>query len=188
MEPIRDKKQIQQLAEYFLNRRQLRNYVLLILATHTALRISDLLCLSWNDVFDSVSRTIRSHITLTERKTNKVKIVAINKQATKALLLYYPHKRGDYIFSNNRKIPRAISRVQAWRIINTAVKAVGIRKKVGCHGLRKSWGYHAWTSGKVSPFVIMEIFNHSNYETTRRYLGITQDDLDRAYLCLSLTG
>ena len=187
-EPIRDKRQIRQLAEYFLKRKQYRNYVLIVLGACTALRISDLLRLTWDSVYDVEREALRSHVTLVEKKTGKVKTIALNKQASKALLLYFPHRRGDYVFVNNRKDRKAISRVQAWRIIQAAVKAVGICGKVATHSLRKSWGYHAWSSGKISPVVIMDILNHSNYETTRRYLGIVQDDLDRAYLGLSLFG
>ena len=185
-EPIRDKNQLRQLAQYYLKRGQLRNYVLIILGTCTALRISDLLRLTWADVYNEECGDFRQHVTLTERKTGKQKTIAINKQAINALRLYYPHRRGDCIFANNRKDCKAISRVQAWRIIRAAVLALRITGKVACHSLRKSWGYHAWTSGNVSPVVIMDIFNHSSYEVTRRYLGVAQDDLDKAYLSLSL--
>jgi integrase len=185
-EPIRDKGQIKQLAEYYLKRGQYRNYVLVLMGIYTALRISDLLRITWNDLYDENCGAFRTHVTLVESKTGKVKIIALNKQILHALRLYLPSRRGCFVFANNREDGKAISRVQAWRIIKEAVLAVNIAGKVSCHSLRKTWGYHAWTSGTVSPVVIMDILNHSNYETTRRYLGIAQDDLDRAYLGMVL--
>lgn len=185
-EPIRDKNQLKALSEYFLKRGQLRNYVLVVLGVHTALRISDLLWLKWVDVYDKERGDFRAHVTITEKKTGKTKTIALNKHAVNALRLYFPHQRGEFIFVSNRKNGKAISRIQAWRIIHGAVLAVGIAGKIACHSLRKTWGYHAWTSKAVSPVVIMDIYNHSSYEVTRRYLGVAQDDLDRAYLGMEL--
>lgn len=185
-EPIRSKTQLKNLANYFLEKGQLRNYTLVIVGTCTALRISDLLRLKWSDVYDEARQAFHLHVTLKEKKTGKIKTFVLNKQATAALTLYFPHRRGDFIFANNRKDNRAISRVQAWRIIHAAAIAVDIAGKIACHSLRKTWGYHAWTSKAVSPVIIMDIYNHSSYEVTRRYLGIAQDDLDKAYLCMNL--
>jgi hypothetical protein len=36
------------------------------------------------------------------------------------------------------------------------------------------------------PVMLMDIFNHSSFEITKRYLGITQDDRDRIYLGMEL--
>ena len=51
-EPIRDKKQLKALGNHFLKRGQFRNYVLVVMGTCTVLRISDLLRLRWEDVYD----------------------------------------------------------------------------------------------------------------------------------------
>jgi len=184
-EPIRDKKKLRELAGYWLKRGKLRNYVLIVLGVCTALRISDLLRLTWADVFDEQRGVFRSHVTLTEQKTGKHKTVALSRQAINALRLYYPDRRSVYIFSNNRKNSAPISRVQAWRIVKAAAKAVKLAGKIGCHSLRKSFGYHAWKNG-TNPVVIMDIYNHSSYEVTRRYLGVNQDDRDGVYLNLAV--
>lgn len=70
-EPIRNKQQLKALAEYFLKCGQLRNYVLIVMGTCTALRISDLLRLKWSDVYDDERQDFYAHVTLTEQKTGK---------------------------------------------------------------------------------------------------------------------
>jgi len=184
-EPIRDKKQLQEIAAYWLKLGNIRNHVLIILGVCTTLRIGDLLRLCWDDVYDKGSGRFLSHITVTEQKTGKTKMIALNMQAVRALEMLYPHRRGDYIFAGNRKDGRPIGRVQAWRIVKVAVLEVKVDGIISCHSLRKTAGYHLWKSGTL-PALLMDLFNHSSYEVTKRYLGITQDERDAAYRGLEL--
>lgn len=184
-QPIRNKRHIKLLSEYFLARRKYRNHALFVFGLHTALRISDILRLTWPDVYDFERGVYRTHITLAEQKTGKTKTIALHPQIIRSLERLFEHRSDGYLFESNRRTKKAISRVQAWRIIHTAALAVGIVEWVGCHSLRKSFGYHAWTDG-ASPVVLMDIYNHSSYLVTRRYLGVTQDDTDKIYLGMKL--
>jgi len=141
----------------------------------------DVLKLTWSDIYDFANKRFRTHLIVTEGKTGKSKAVALNKNVITALGLCFPHRRGVFIFANNRKRAAPISRIQAYRIIKTAAEAVQAARRVSCHSLRKTLGYHAWQAG-IAVVVIMDIYNHSSYNTTRRYLGITQDDRDKVYL------
>lgn len=185
-EPIRNKKQLRELAGYWLKRGSIRNYTLIVMGVGTALRISDLLHTTWEDVYDEERGAFFSHMTVTEMKTGKTKTIALNQQILKALRMLLPYRRGTYIFANNRKDKKAISRVQAWRIIRAAVDAIGFSGQcIAPHSLRKTLGYHAWKAG-VSPVVLMDIYKHSSYAVTRRYLGVAQDDRDQVYLSMTL--
>ena len=165
---------------------ELRNHVLVILGVHTALRISDLLRLRWEDVYDFENNRVRVSICVTEKKTRKAKVIALNKKAVCALLMYAAGiaQKGRFLMENPYT-GKAISRIQAYRLIRAAAEALAFQNRVSCHSLRKTFGYHAWKNG-VSPAVIMEIYNHSNLAVTRCYLGVTQDDKNAVYLSLAL--
>jgi len=185
MEPIREKRQVRELAGYWLKRGCVRNYALIVMGVCTALRIGDLLRVAWADVYDEERGDFRTHVTLVEKKTGKQKSIALNRQAVKALRLLYPLRRGAYVFASNRKEDKAISRVQAWRVIRAAADAIGLAGRVACHSLRKTFGLFAWKAG-VLPVLLMDLFNHSSFEITRRYLGISQTDRDKVYLNLAI--
>ena len=53
-EPIRDKTQARALIHYYLHRGKIRNYTLITMGIYTALRISDLLSLSWGSVYSAL--------------------------------------------------------------------------------------------------------------------------------------
>ena len=64
-------------------------------------------------------------------------------------------------------------------------EALKIEGRIGCHGLRKTLGYHA-SKAKTPQAVLMEIYKHSSWAVTKRYLGITQDEIDAVYLKVPL--
>ena len=115
---------------------------------------NDLLHLRWTDVYYETRQDFRPHILVTEHKTKKRKTIAMNSAAIEALRQYYPLKMSDWIFVSRNGGNTPISRQQAWRIIKNACRATGIDGNIACHSLRKTWGYHAWTSPKVCPTLL----------------------------------
>ena len=136
-DPIRDLNQLQQLADYFLSRKKYRDYTMIVLGVYTVLRISDLLSLQWSHVCDPSGR-FYTHITVLEQKTDKKKIIALNDKAIEALHLLYPHRRSAYIFASRNGKGDSITRIHSWRLINIAVKELGLDGVISCHSLRKT--------------------------------------------------
>ena len=187
MEPIREKKQVHKLLDYYRKQGHARNRVLIAMSVHSALRISDTLQLKVEDVYDLKKKRVKLHIELTEGKTKKRKVVELHPTVVAALKSYLPEAvNSKFLFPSTRKDSKSehLSRVQAHRIIRAAGEAVGTEETISCHSLRKTFGYHAWKDG-VSPAILMEIYNHSSLAITRRYLGVAQSDMNEVYQRLS---
>ena len=185
VQPIRDRKKIDRIKR-LLKAESLRDYALFTLGINSGLRVSDLLSLRVEDVRDSKGK-IRDRIALRETKTGKTKNFPIGDSARKALEEYLVNEDAysDMPLFPSRKGSKAITRVQAYRILNSVAKAVGIKEKIGTHTLRKTFGYHAYTRG-MDLSVIQKLMNHSSPGITLNYIGITQDDLDQVYISLNL--
>uniref|UniRef100_UPI00405607C3 tyrosine-type recombinase/integrase n=1 Tax=Acetatifactor sp. TaxID=1872090 RepID=UPI00405607C3 len=188
-QPIRDTTQIQKIKEYYkITKPNIRNYMLIIIGLNTALRISDILHIKYGDIYHFEKKEWRSHLMIKEQKTGKTNRIYINKEIRNILDKYTDLtaiSEDDWLFESQIQKTKPLSRYQAFRIIKEAAGYVGLDTSVSCHSLRKTFGYHAWKQG-TPPALLMDIYNHSSYRITRRYLGIDQDDKDKVFeeICL----
>ncbi|MCI9052402.1 MAG: tyrosine-type recombinase/integrase [Lachnospiraceae bacterium] len=188
-QPIRNLENLERLKNYFLTEcPNLRHYLLVHLSVNTALRISDILSLTWEDVYDFYHFTFREHLILTEKKTKKRKQIPLNENLVESLTSYmqsYPVVLPKNYLFFGRNVSHPLSRSQAFRILKTASENLHFEDPVSCHSLRKTFGYHAWQAG-VTPVMLMNIYNHSSYQITKRYLGIEQKEIDDVFLNIKL--
>jgi integrase len=176
VQPIKRKTDIKKMKECLHG----RDLLLFTLGINTALRISDLLKLTVDDVSGE-------YIELVENKTGKTKRIKLNASAKRAIRQLAP-KQG-YLFPSRKRDkngnPQPISRVQAYRALNAAAQRAGLDIKFGCHSLRKTAGYHTYKKTKDIGLV-MRMLNHSSESETLRYIGITQENIDETYEALCL--
>lgn len=145
-----------------------RNKLLFILGIHTGLRMGDIVKLRIEDVRGKSSFTIQEGKTKKRRTVHLDAIMAdiadflADKPETGWL---FPSLKGD----------GHITVTQVYRIMADAGKAIG-RDDIGTHTCRKTFGYHYYQRTK-DVATLMEVFNHSNQATTKRYIGIRDDEI-----------
>ena len=183
-QPIRNKKQLEQFKEYYQNTKpNPRNHILIIVGLNSALRISDLLYLTYGDLFDFNLGKWKSHIIVREQKTGKTNRIYINREIRRVIEKYVDMSQkqaSDWLFFSQLQSVKPLSRYQAFRIVKEAADYAGLGPEISCHSLRKTFGYYAWKQG-TPPALLMNIYNHSSYQVTKRYLCIDQDDKDAVY-------
>ena len=188
-QPIRTKDDLHLFLDYYKTEKPSpRNYALITLGLNTALRISDILHLKWDEIYDFERDTFHTHICVYEQKTGKMNTVILNAKAKEALILYKNSRSihpNDYLFTKTTDYHAPLSRSQAYRIIRLAAQETLHQEHISCHSLRKTFGYHAWKQG-TPPALLMDIYNHSSYRITKRYLGIDQDEKDDIFLNIDI--
>jgi len=166
--------------------------LLFTVGVNTALRISDLLQLRIGQFLDE-RRRYKRRFWIHEQKRNKRHEVTINQSIQEALGEYleaYPgvaENSEHFVFFNTKtnSYSEPIKRGQAWKSIVSICHEVGLPGNFGTHSLRKTWGYHARMQG-VDLALIMHKLNHESIAYTKRYLGITDDELQAVAQRLNL--
>ena len=182
VEPIRAKTKILAIKNNLREEKSPRNYLLFILGINSALRGSDLLRLRVKDLIDGTGE-IREYFYIRESKTKREAKIYVNETIRRALSFYLEREKGldpnDFLFYSFRNRSRAISRVRVWKLIRKWTGAVGLdSERYGFHSLRKTWGYQARLQG-ASITMIREKLGHKNEEVTKRYIGITREEVNR---------
>ncbi len=173
VEAIKDRQKIKDIKEILYNRSK-RDYLLFTLGINTGLKITEILNIKKGQIIEreykvkeflSIENNEETKIYLNEQ----VKLAVVDYIATVPLL-----SSNDYLF-RSKKGELPITRQQAYRIINSVAREVGIESKIGTHTLRKTFGYHAYCSG-VAISLLQKIFHHSSKAETLKYIGIEKNE------------
>ena len=172
-----------------LERDKSYKYCLLVaIGTFTGLRIGDLLQLKFNQ-FDNTDI-----LTIQEKKTKKQRRIKINPDL-KEMVQRIQVKMGvvdtdRYIFLN-RYGTKVITRSWANQMLKKIFKKYGIEtgSNISSHMFRKTLGRRVLQLNNYSGesvLLLMSLFNHASPATTRRYLGLREQEVLDVYDSLRL--
>lgn len=154
----------------------LRNYTIFKLGLVTMLRVSDLLTLRRNEIFNS-DQSIKLNAFTVDKKTKKHNILYL-KPAFNDLSLYikwldqnYPNS--EWLFPSSEHPENHISIKQYYKIIRQVGDLLGI-DYLGTHTMRKTGAYRVYIQSHYDIGLVMSLLNHSSQAMTLRYLGLDQ--------------
>ncbi len=167
-----------------------KDYTFLLLVTigsYCGLRLGDILNLKWNDILD------RSDLCLTESKTGKSRQITLNESLQEVIRLCYSQynskkvlKAEGLVFAN--RWGRQLSRQYVNRKLHNILFRYGVRlSNSSSHCLRKTFGrrvYEMNNKSEAALIILSQIFNHSSISTTRRYIGISAEQITNVYVSL----
>ena len=211
-DPIKSLEDIDKVCDYLKEHKRYRDYMLFVVGINFGLRVSDLVKLKFSDLIDDDlsfknSFEVLEQKTANTRKNKRLRYITINDAAKEAVELYIQNSHeqlclDDYMFrseSPNKtggkrgyetgKSPLSTTSVN--RILKSIAKECGLKIKMSSHTLRKTFGYHQMAMSGHDPRKLMllsKIYGHSNIYYTLMYIGLTQEEMDDAYLNLNLGG
>lgn len=200
-EPIKRIEDIDRICKYLLENERYRDHMLFVVGINFGLRISDLLRLRFSDLINK-DLTFKDTFPILEKKTRNTRkvrsnrYVSINDAVINAVTLYLEHvpsKMDDFLFrsesnrGSNQNKP--LSRMSADRILKEIAEALHLNIRMSTHSLRKTFGYHQMVMGNNDPrrlLLLQKIFGHSSAMQTLTYIGITEEEIEDAYMKLNL--
>lgn len=191
---IRSYSDFKAIQDYFLERNNVRDWMMWTIGVSLGLRISDLLSLRFGHFVDKDKTTIKPRIEIYEQKTGKLNNLLITESVKQAILTYlssikHEFDLDDFLFAS-KKTGKKMYEEHGWRILSSAGKALGLPITIGSHTMRKSFANIAACVDKScidmnAVTKIQGLLNHSDQRVTMKYLGTYQDMFDRARIAVS---
>jgi integrase len=187
VEPIRKLEDVKRMYEWLNENRTVKEAECFLIGCNIALRIGDLLGLSFEQVDGKEKVSIRE---LKNGFRKDIPITPIVQGAIDRLKEYYGSKQfykakdfeAKYLFQSTSR--RAFHLCQPictqWMglSLKTGSKDLGLDYNVNTHSMRKTWGYHAYEKGNDIAY-IQALLNHRDQYTTLRYIGVTRDSVNK---------
>ena len=176
--PIKDTEILHEVEDTLLHNFKYgrRNYTIFKLGLVTMLRVSDLLALRRNEIFND-DGTIKLNADAVDQKTGKHNILYL-KPAFNDLAIYikwldenYP--KSEWLFPSSEHPDKHVSIKQYYKVIRHVGDLLGI-DYLGTHTMRKTGAYRVYVQSNYDIGLVMSLLNHSSQSMTLRYLGLDQ--------------
>ena len=176
--PIKDTEILHEVEETLLHNFKFgrRNYTIFKVGLVTMLRVSDLLALRRNEIFET-DGSIKSNAYIIDQKTGKHNVLYL-KPAFNDLTIYsywlnqtYPNS--EWLFPSSQHPTQHVSIKQFYKVIRHVGDLLGI-DYLGTHTMRKTGAYRVYVQSNYDIGLVMSLLNHSSQAMTLRYLGLDQ--------------
>ena len=202
-EPIKSLEDINAICDHLLKEGRYRDYMLFVVGINFGLRTKDLVRLRFCHILND-DLTFRETLDFVESKTaksRKHKInrhIAINDAVIHAVSTYLANvpdvHLDDLMFHSNsnrgKNVDKGLTTKSVYRILKGVVQELGLPyQHIGAHTLRKTFAYHQMAMSNHDPrklLLLQKMYGHSDTKITMRYIGLTHDEIDNAYLNLNL--
>jgi integrase len=174
------------LIRKLFNDGEYRISLLVAIGSFWGLRISDILKLKWEDILD------KNEFVIVETKTHKTREIKINPQLKQHIKECYnllnPQSTDQPIFVSQKNSTYSVQRINV--IFKTIKTKYNLKvSNYSTHSMRKTFGREVFTksgtNAEIALVKLSQLFNHSSVVVTRRYLGISRDELLQTYDTLS---
>ena len=176
--PIKDSNILHEVQDTLLNnfRYGRRNYTIFQVGKATLLRVSDVLALRRNEIFND-DGTIKKNAYIRHKKTDKpntLYLKPVNQDLIDYLQWLNENKiQSDWLFPSIKHPDRHITEKQFYKIMAKTGDLLGINY-LGTHTMRKTGAYRVYTQTNYNIGLVMSLLNHSSEAMTLKYLGLDQ--------------
>ena len=176
-----DNAEIQKVSEAFNGVFAVRNQSLFMLGVSVGGRISELLALKVNDVWQNgkpVSDLLFDRSIVKGGEVSRAVPVNVDgRQAIENIISWHTELYGNIeptrpLFpSRNGQGSQMMTRKAAHDVLKSAFEAAGLNGKLGTHSLRKSYAQRLYEQTN-DIYAVQEMLGHKSVVTTQRYLGV----------------